>query len=256
MSSPPFGETEAFVSQIVQYLMLNGSGPAVAVLAAASRVWMEEGDTDFGQTAWGLGIGLPGPLYVRWTDDERSKVADVIAGAANRVRQRGADHVSHAWIDVDIAPRTDWRADAMTWLFGEGVNNQGRVRSDNMPTRQEDGLLFRSLPEIHIYKALKTAGVTFAPLPVYLHGGRGAGNYQRIEPDFVVFQEGRVMLVEVDGDTFHHETPAEADRRTKMFEDEGAFVRHVKATECDSPDKAATTVRELLASFERWRRAR
>jgi hypothetical protein len=255
MPSTPFGEVDEFVSQIVQYLMLDGTGPAVWVLHAASRVELRMSDSDGGysRTPWGIILGLPGRLYVGLNDAQRTTVGKTITEAAGRVVRAPDDYVSYTTIEVDIAPKPDWRSDAIAWLRGEGVNNQGRVRTDNMPNRQEDGLLFRSEPEIHLYKALKAAGVTFAPLPVYLHGG---SNYQRIEPDFVVFQVGRLMLIEVDGDTYHHETPAEADRRTRMFEDEGAFVRHVKATECDSPDKAAGTTRTLLASFERWRGSR
>ena len=44
--------------------------------------------------------------------------------------------------------REDWRNDQIAWLRGEGINNQGRVRSDNVASRQEDGLLFLSMPEI------------------------------------------------------------------------------------------------------------
>lgn len=91
-----------------------------------------------------------------------------------------------------------WRDGAKRWLAGAGISNQGRVRSDNIASREADGLLFRSVPEINLYKALKARGVSVAPLPVFVRGGK---TYRRIEPDFVILKEGLVMVVEVDGDT-------------------------------------------------------
>ena len=44
-------------------------------------------------------------------------------------------------------------------LSGEGITNQGRVRSDNIAARVHDGLLFRSRPEVLFYEALKRKGV-------------------------------------------------------------------------------------------------
>jgi hypothetical protein len=105
-------------------------------------------------------------------------------------------------VSIDPIPNTDpkWRDKARTWLAGDGVTNQGRVRSDNIASRECDGLLFRSEPEILLYKALKSLGLSFAPLPVFIRGGQ---TYRRIEPDFVIVKSGIVMIVEVDGDTVH-----------------------------------------------------
>lgn len=74
-----------------------------------------------------------------------------------------------------------------SWLTGNNINNQGRVRSDNIATRASDGLLFRSQPEIFFYKALKSLGVPFAPLPVFV---KGVESYGRIEPDFFIVKDG------------------------------------------------------------------
>jgi hypothetical protein len=89
-------------------------------------------------------------------------------------------------VPADEAP-SDWRKQTLAWLRGEGVTNQGRVRSDNIAARQYDGLLFRSDQEINLYRAFKALGVTFAPLPVFVRGGN---EYRRIEPDFIVVKGG------------------------------------------------------------------
>jgi hypothetical protein len=144
----------------------------------------------------------------------------------------------------------DWRAQALAWLRGEGINNQGRVRSDNIATRTVDGLLFRSQPEIRLYQALKALGVSFAPLPVFVRGGQ---SYRRIEPDFVIVHRGVTMAVEVDGDTVHRETPAEAHDRTTMLQHEGVQIERVKASDCETPEGAATCAKRLVALIDRLR---
>lgn len=145
-----------------------------------------------------------------------------------------------------------WREKATAWLTGEKVSNQGRVRSDNVAPLSADGLLFRSQPEIHFYRALKAAGVSFAPLPVFVRGGE---SYSRLEPDFVIIKSGIVMVVEIDGDTVHHETPVEAHTRTAMLQHEGVHIERLPASECATPEKATAAVVTILASIQRRKEA-
>jgi very-short-patch-repair endonuclease len=86
-------------------------------------------------------------------------------------------------------------------------------------------------------------GISFAPLPVFVRGGE---TYRRIEPDFVVLKDGIVMVVEVDGDTVHKETPTEAHNRTAMLVHEGAHVERVDAGECNTPEKAIACAHRLV----------
>ena len=67
---------------------------------------------------------------------------------------------------------------------------------------------------------------------------RGGRLYRRIEPDFVILKDGIVLVVEVDGDTVHHETPAEAHARATMLAHEGARVETVRAVECETSEKS------------------
>jgi len=157
-----------------------------------------------------------------------------------------------AIVPTDKVP-ANWREMAVAWLRGEGTTNQGRVRSDNIAARHYDGLLFRSQPEIHLYRALKAAGVSFAPLPVFIRGGK---DYKRIEPDFIVVKDGMVAVIEVDGDTVHQESPAEAHARTTMLVHEGAHVERVKAGECDTPEKAKECAARILSSLAKVRASR
>jgi hypothetical protein len=127
------------------------------------------------------------------------------------------------------------------------TNNQGRVRSDNVAPYEEDGLRFRSLPEVYFYRALKRLEVTFAPLAVFVRGG---DEQRRIEPDFIIYRDGLLLAVEIDGPQ-HNEAPAEIARRTAMFTVEGAVVEHVTADDCGTETLARATVERLLHIFDR-----
>jgi very-short-patch-repair endonuclease len=113
-----------------------------------------------------------------------------------------------------------------------------------------DGLLFRSHQEIHLYRALKAAGVSFAPLPVFVRGGQ---TYRRIEPDFVLLKDGIVLVVEVDGGTVHRETPVEAHNRTTMLAHEGAIVERISASECETLEKAKECASKILSVIAKHR---
>ncbi|HYT89621.1 MAG TPA: hypothetical protein VEL76_13020 [Gemmataceae bacterium] len=142
----------------------------------------------------------------------------------------------------------DWREKAKPWVTGQGINNQGRARSDNLAPRQADGLLFRSQQEINLYRALKAARISFAPLPVFVKGGE---TYRRIEPAFVLIKDGIVLVVEVDGDTVHRESPREAHDRLTMLAHEGVHIERVNAQECDTPELARMCVGKILRIIEK-----
>jgi hypothetical protein len=156
------------------------------------------------------------------------------------------------YINVEITTALehdpDWRAKTRRALSGEGINNQGRVRSDNIAAREFEGLRFRSVPEELFYCAMKLTGLPFAPLPVVVQGGV---QYHRIEPDFIIFSKGIAMVVEIDGDSFHVEKPADADARLRFLREQGIRQERIKATECDTPEKAKEAARRIVALIDK-----
>lgn len=156
--------------------------------------------------------------------------------------------VNHFSIRPDIKADENWREKAKAWLAGSGVNNQGRVRSDNIATKECDGLLFRSQEEVCLYKALKPIGVSFAPLPVFVRGGK---DYHRIEPDFLLVKDGITMVVEVDGDTVHRELPSEAHARTSILGLEGVHIERVSASDCRTQEQAEVCAKKMLGIIEK-----
>lgn len=175
-----------------------------------------------------------------------SKMTEFLRGSDNQVLNSVA-------IAPEVVGDDQWREKARAWLAGDGVTNQGRVRSDKIAPHRLDGLLFRSRPEMLLYEALKSLGIPFAPLPVFLRGGK---QYRRIEPDFIIVRQGIVVQVEVDGDTVHSESPADAHARTSMLAHEGVYVERVKASDCDTPERAEIYAQRILTAIDLYKASR
>lgn len=227
---------------------------AASILAnAGGRLTHWEHDNwNGGQDSWRLTLSVPTEVYLDL--EGREEIEKAINGALATAMEAVSD-ADHIWVKIVTSLEEDpnWRQMVRQHLSGEGITNQGRVRSDNIAAREHDGLLFRSSQEIHVYNALKSTGLPFAPLSVVLHGGI---KYRRVEPDFVVFKDGLVMVVEIDGDLYHTETPAAAHARLKFIVDEGVRLERITATECDTPEKAREAVQRIIATIDKLRRAR
>ncbi|SDO46321.1 hypothetical protein SAMN04489798_3014 [Pseudomonas arsenicoxydans] len=133
----------------------------------------------------------------------------------------------------------------MRYVKGEGVTNQGRVRSDNIASREHQGLLFRSKAEVTLFIALTRAQLPVAPLPVFVRIGKF---YNRLEPDFVVIYKGLTFIIEVDGDTYHRESPAEADKRLVPLTWEGVEVRRIVVRPND-PNALPIALQDMRQAF-------
>lgn len=202
---------------------------------------------------YSLYLHVPLNLYSQLEEHLKSIEKAICDKAQVFLQQFLNDHLTEVKIIPAVIEDTQWRDKAAAWLSGEKVSNQGRVRSNNVAPLAVDGLLFRSQPEIHLYRALKSLGVSFAPLPVFVRGGEA---YRRIEPDFFLVHGGIALVVEVDGDTVHEETPAEAHARTSMLQLEGVHIERIQASHCDSPENAKAAAQKIVAVVEKLRAAR
>jgi hypothetical protein len=240
-----FKDPEPLLTTLARLFAHGGSAKEVAVLANA-RASIEETSYDNwngGTYGYGLELSIPQMLYANLGDSYGEVEAAILERGKELLRGIPNQYLNSVTIRPELTTDPEWRDRARSWLAGKGISNQGRVRSDNLPSKSCDGLLFRSQPEIFLYQALKAEGVSFAPLPVFVRGGR---EYRRIEPDFVIVSNGIVMIVEVDGDTVHEETPAEAHARTTMLVHEGAHVERVRASDCQSSELARSCAARLL----------
>lgn len=241
---------EPFLATLAQLFVLDGKAREVAILANSEGRFEQ---TDYDNWNGGMyGYTLILQTSVAIYAQIKEQLDEVQKQIEEKTQPLFAAFPKEYLHRVTIIPRiessNDWRERANVWVTGKGVTNQGRVRSDNIASRTCDGLLFRSEPEINLYKALKSLGVSFAPLPVFIRGGK---DYRRIEPDFVIVKDGIMMVVEVDGDTVHTETPAEAHARTTMLGHEGVYIERVRAAECVTLDAAQRCAQNLLQAISR-----
>lgn len=243
-------DAETFVGTMASVAASHGNAMAVAVLAEAeAAIAFADQRSDWGHeyNYFSLRLMLDAGLYGRLASD-RKDLCEALEELAQEISRGYFEDMSVT--SVTLAPklsaREGWRDEARAWLRGEKINNQGRVRSDNIAARQHDGLLFRSQPEIHLYNALKAKGIYLAPLPVFLRGGP---TYQRLEPDFVLLHKGVIMVVEIDGATVHRESPAEAHKRTEGLQRDGVHVERVQASECATAQDAQRCAEKLVAAL-------
>ncbi len=246
-------ELEALLATLARVLKEQGLNRELAVLTYAdARIEVREQDRFDDAQPYALILSIPWQLYTQIQVDIDDCQNAILERAMPLLRSVRDEYVSQVMIVSKLVTDNTWRKKALAWITGEKVNNQGRVRSDNVAPRTCDGLQFRSQQEINLYKALKALGVSFAPLPVFVRGGQ---EYRRIEPDFVIVKDGIMLVVEVDGDTFHKESPAEA-YRTTMLEGERARMIHVNASECETPEKAAAYAKTVLQVIAKYKHAR
>lgn len=252
-SSTPF-PLEDLLASAVEALKVYGDARAIAVLAAG-QCQLVRWNSDFGIDFWRLFIALPVPLFYAMTEDERTITQEAISSVVGPFFQTTpSDGLDSVAITPLVSEAKDgWRDEALRFVKGEGVTNQGRVRSDNIASRQHQGLLFRSKAEITLFNALTRAQLAVAPLPVFVRIGKA---YNRLEPDFIVVYKGLTFVVEVDGDTFHKELPAEADKRLVPLTYEGVEVRRIRAADLENDEAADRIVKELVEFMARRKESR
>lgn len=117
------------------------------------------------------------------------------------------------------------------------------VYGEDSEFTQWNGLYFRSKPELSIAKELENRGISFLANA----GGRFTLNGGRVtrEPDFFVFINGVVAILEVDGAWFHP-SAAKDHERDRIFQKLGIQVRRFPAEDCTK--RPHWVVEEFLSS--------
>jgi len=250
---PEYPDPHVLFGTSARLLAYRGHAAALSVLANGNpKIEFSYSDRDFGVETYyyALHIELEPRVYANLKNAQDIELT--IHQTLNEVEKESDRAFNSVSITSKKVNDPKWQEQSRRWLAGENVSNQGRVRSDNIAGLECDGLLFRSQPEIFLYQALKAKGVSFAPLPVFVRGGR---SYQRMEPDFVVLKDGICLIIEVDGDTYHRETPAEAHARTTILLHEGAKLERYQSTDCDTAEKAAQLAQRILDVIEKLKRS-
>jgi len=248
-------DIDLLMQNVARLFAYEGDAKLVSILADANISADQTGydNWDGGTYTYSVYMAIPQAIYL----EINSELEAITTKISEKISQFMHPY-SNTWLGkIVISPQLveskNWQQNAKDWLAGSGIQNQGRVRSNNIASRESDGLLFRSEPEINLYKALKAKGVAFAPLPVFLKGGK---EYSRIEPDFILLKDGIVLCVEVDGDTVHKESPAEANARTRILSNEGVIIERYSAKRCETFERAEELANEILTLIEKHKRNR
>lgn len=255
MASRFFADPDSVLGTLARLFAADGAAREVAVLTYSTPEMVEEDYDNWngGTYFYSLLLHVPINLYPQIEASKKEISTSIKEKLQGFLQGNNHEVLSEVAIVPAVVDDPQWREKAAAWLLGSKISNQGRVRSDNVAPLTQDGLLFRSHPELHVYKALKATGVSFAPLPVFIRGGE---SYSRIEPDFVLIYKGITMVLEVDGDTVHTETPAEAQARTRTLQHEGVHIERISATDCDTPQKAKNVTTKILITFKKLKDAK
>lgn len=114
-----------------------------------------------------------------------------------------------------------------------------------------NGLYFRSKSEVRIAEALDKAGVMFLPNCRARLNGTSKERITR-EADFLICQDGRWGVLEVDGEAFHPaERSAVEHERDRLMQRHGLrFIQRYSASDCYTRPDA--TVKEFLAMLKQF----
>ena len=241
-----FPSDDRLLASAAQFLVDGHDEDAASVLLACQITHWESGDTWMSgdEEIRGVHFLLTGPRSA-WDvlSDPRNPVTVKVRAAFEAVLPSGY-YVRHFEVKVqlvDIDP--DWRTELLEIARGKGIHNQA-VRDYAITWKS---LRFRSKSEVRIADALDQANVLFFANCLSRLGLSG----ERVtrEADFLVCEDGKWGVLEVDGEPFHPPSRTAQDHaRDRLFRDYGIrLVEHFNATECyNAPDQVVARFLGLL----------
>ena len=139
-------ELDKFLASLARLFVHKGASAEVAVLTLG-RPTCQHLDLDYGyyhrDNIYKITLEVPPSLFNQ-VADRRETVEKSLCDASAQLMGRYPGVELFFIIMSEMPDDPDWRNKARRWLSGEGLSNQGRVRSDNVAPYQVDGLLFRS----------------------------------------------------------------------------------------------------------------
>lgn len=195
-----------------------------------------------------LKIMLP---HEDWTSQKLTSKVNVQGGGVYRF-----EHGSIAYLGQPGGPRSEhlWemtvdRAWARALVEAHNQAQESEALAKTQPEvypRDWYGLRLRSPAEVAIAEAFQKKGVLF-----FVNAGCRLHNhlrqYETREVDFLVFYQGKVRILEVDGITYH-QNPLADYKRDRLFDKEGIRTNRFSAQECFGNSNAV--VEEFLELFK------
>lgn len=237
--------SDMFVASAVQFLVEGNENDAATILLSCSAQLFPGEHYDLGRQA--VDIVLYGSRAIHDVLDSW----DNPIGKAIRVALNAA--IPWDMYPDTIIPRAqrveidnDWRQELQKVIKGTGVDNQG-VPIAGSDLQLWHGLRFRSKTEIKIAQTLQGRGALF--FPNCRSRIRVEDGYVLREPDFLVCQEGKWGILQVDGEPWHGgHTRAKEQKDDLSFHKYGIkVVLHFSANECwNSTDSVVDEFLQLL----------
>jgi hypothetical protein len=224
--------SEEIIASAAKFLIEGGEDAAANVLLACSVESLDIDDQSYwrGSTTYALVVWLRSPraAYVVLADD-RHTIHESVTEAIKAVLPRNT-WLARLEVRAELMPISpDWREELTRMARGTTITNQAALAEK---FRLWQNLRFQSLTEVRIAEAFDRAGVMFFPLcRARLSGPNGRVNR---EPDFLVCQDGKWGILEVDGEPFHPPSRTVQDHeRDRLFLSYGIrLVQHFDADDC------------------------
>lgn len=186
-----------------------------------------------------------------WTGQKLNSEVNVKGNGVYRF-----EHGTIAYLGQPDGPKTEylWEmtvdrawARALIEAYNQAQESEALVRTQpEVYPKDWNGLRLRSPAEVAIAVALQKKGVLF-----FVNAGCRLHNhsrqYETREVDFLVFYQGKVRILEVDGITFH-QNPLADYKRDRLFDREGIRTSRFSAQECFGNSNAV--VEEFLELFK------
>ena len=177
-------------------------------------------------------------------------VKGMLIGYKGQPGGSGSQHIwnldaTNASIEIkELLGELNARAKALVTAQSQQVSNHNQGQNAKLDW---NGLFFRSEAEIRIAKALDLKGIMFFPNSRCRLTNR-KGHKDVIEVDFLVFFQGKVGILEVDGKEYHL-SAASDHKRDRLFQRQGLLVSRFTGEEClNHPDLVVDEFCELLIS--------
>jgi hypothetical protein len=235
---------EQMHASAVHFLISEKENDAALALLTCS-VDLEQQGNNWNSVAYTLYLRGPRYIYEIIVDSENETTKRIIRAfnAVLPARDYIYDIIPLANI-IDVEP--NWKEQMLETAQGREVHNQG-IEIKNRTTIIWKNLRFRSETEKKIAEALERANVLF--LANCLARLNTEEERKTKEADFLVCDNGKWGILEVDGEPFHPASRTTEDhKRDRAFLNHGIpIVQHYDASECyQQPDKVVANFLRLL----------
>lgn len=224
---------DVFLASAIQFLVEGGENDAAALLLSCTvELSIQIQNDSWGEDYEEVSVGVFGPRAAYdGIEESGSDIGGAIRKAFEAMLPLGVYscrvNARAQRIEIDGS----WREELKKVVRGTGVSNQG-VPIEGRDIQLWHGLRFRSRTEVKIAESLQGRGILFFPncrCRIVQDDG-----YIVREPDFLICQEGKWGILQVDGEPYHGgHTRAKEQKDDRLFHRFGvAVIQHVSAHEC------------------------